>query len=74
MVQTKSLDTALSLPLHGEFRTLLCVVEKMRIDQLLIRKAGPAAVPEEKRDFSHPQADRFAGANREEKIGLLRSK
>ncbi len=26
-----------------------------------------------KRDSSHPQADRFAGANREEKIGLLRS-
>jgi hypothetical protein len=28
----------------------------------------------EKRDFSHPQADAFAGANAEEKVGLLRSK
>ncbi len=27
-----------------------------------------------KRDFSHPQADGFAGANAEEKVGLLRSK
>jgi hypothetical protein len=28
---------------------------------------------EEKRDFSHAQADRFAEAKREEKVGLLRS-
>jgi len=27
----------------------------------------------EKRDFSAAQADRFAGAKREEKVGLLRS-
>ncbi len=29
---------------------------------------------EEKRDSSHPQADAFAGAKAEEKVGLLRSK
>jgi hypothetical protein len=30
--------------------------------------------PEEKRDFSHPQADPFTGVKEEEKVGLLRSK
>jgi hypothetical protein len=32
------------------------------------------SVGKAKRDFSHPQADAFAGANAEEKVGLLRSK
>src|SRR2546428_97875 len=31
------------------------------------------ALPTSKRDSSHPQADPFAGAKGEEKIGLLRS-
>ncbi len=34
----------------------------------------PHSQGEEKRDFSPAQADRFAGAKREEKVGLLRSK
>jgi hypothetical protein len=33
----------------------------------------PREGKKEKRDSSHPQADAFAGAKEEEKIGLLRS-
>ena len=33
------------------FLALLCAVEKIKIDQLLVRKACPAMMPEEKRDF-----------------------
>jgi hypothetical protein len=65
---------ALGQPLHGEFLALPGAIEKIKIDQLLVRKAGLATVPEEKRDFSHPRADAFAGANAEEKVGPLRSK
>src|SRR5258708_1916547 len=49
-------------------------VEKTKIEQVLVRKACPGMAHEEKRDFSHPRADAFAGANAEEKVGLLRSK
>jgi len=34
---------------------------------------GKKTKSQEKRDSSHPQADRIAGATREEKVGLLRS-
>jgi hypothetical protein len=37
--------------------------------ELFKRESGD----QEKRDSSHPQADAFAGAKAEEKIGLLRS-
>jgi hypothetical protein len=53
---------------------LLGAVEKIKIERLLVRRTCPGMVTEEKRDFSHPQADAFAGANAEEKVGLLRSK
>jgi len=33
-----------------------------------------AGAEKRKKDFSHPQADAFAGAKAEEKVGLLRSK
>jgi len=46
-------NLALGHLLHGEFLALLGAVEKIEIEQLLVRKAGPATVPEEKRDFSH---------------------
>ena len=35
------LDVGLRHPLHGEFPALLGAVEKIKIDQLLVRKAGP---------------------------------
>src|SRR5438046_442443 len=38
--QTKALDLALRHPLHGEFLALLGAVEKIEIDQPLVRKAG----------------------------------
>jgi len=34
----------------------------------------PAPTGDTKRDFSHSQADAFARANAQEKVGLLRSK
>jgi hypothetical protein len=74
LAQTKSLDPALHHPLRGEFLALLGAVEKIKIERLLVRRTCPGMVTEEKRDFSHPQADAFAGANAEEKVGLLRSK
>ncbi len=84
-------------PLHGEFLALPGAVEKIKIGQLLVRKARPATAHEAKRDLiAHKererwggglsaQADAFipqkardgeerAGANAEEKVGLLRSK
>jgi hypothetical protein len=39
-------------PLHGEFLALLGAVEKIKIDQFLVREPGLARVREEKRDFS----------------------
>jgi beta-N-acetylhexosaminidase len=40
VAQTKSLDPVLRHPLHGQFLALLGAVEKIKIDQLLVRKSG----------------------------------
>jgi len=53
-------------PLHGEFLALLGAVEKIRIEQVLVRKAPWRGARREER-FLAARADAFAGANAEEK-------
>jgi hypothetical protein len=51
---------------------VLVGLANFRVDALTKRQKLESG--KEKRDFSHPQADAFAGAKAEDEIGLLRSK
>jgi hypothetical protein len=58
---------------HGQRQGGLTKEEERFLRTSRGEEAVSAQAVERKRDFSHPQADAFAGANAEEKIGLLRS-
>ena len=67
VAQTKLLDTVLRHRLHGEFLALLGAVEKIKIEQLLVRKAGLIRQSFEIVQNVRTQVDSHGSARREEK-------